>query len=78
MRIEDGSDAEIRTRRLIAYVNDDLDGLARDVVTDFRIFAGRQDYVHLTLGLLSDHRHPVEPAVLDDLIDYVDTGGCDS
>ena len=46
---------------------DDLEALARDVVADFRVFAGRQDYVHLTLGYLSDHRQPVEVAVLDDM-----------
>lgn len=71
-RIEERSDAEIRTRRLFAYINNDLEALARDVISEFRIFAGRQDYVHLTLGYLSDHRHPVDVAVLDDLVAYVD------
>ncbi len=72
IRIEDGSDAEVRTRRLIPYVNDDLEALARDVIGEFRVFAGRQDYVHLTLGFLADHRQPVEVAVLDDLLAYTD------
>jgi class 3 adenylate cyclase len=71
-RIDQRSDAEIRTRRLIAYVNGDLEALARNVVGEFRVFAGRQDYVHLALGYLADHRQPVDVAVLDDLIDYVD------
>ena len=74
-RIEERSDAEIRTRRLFAYINNDLEGLARDVVAEFGIFAGRQDYVHLALGYLSDHRHPVEVAVLDDLLAYMDDRG---
>jgi class 3 adenylate cyclase len=71
-RIDEWSDAEVRTRRLIAYVNHDLEALARRVVGEFRFFAGRQDYVHLTLGYLSDHRQPVDVAVLDDLLAYVD------
>jgi class 3 adenylate cyclase len=71
-RIDERSDAEIRTRRLMAYVHGDLDALARDVVAEFRIFAGRQDYVHLALGYLADHRQPVDIAVLDDLSAYAD------
>ncbi|HEY8239253.1 MAG TPA: adenylate/guanylate cyclase domain-containing protein [Candidatus Limnocylindrales bacterium] len=74
-RIEDGSDAEVRTRRLMTYVTEDLDALARDVIAPFRVFAGRFDYVHLTLALLADRRHPVDAAVLDDLIAYVDERG---
>jgi hypothetical protein len=75
LAIEERSDAEIRTRRLIAYVNDDLDALAREVVAEFRVFAGRLDYVYLTLGLLADRRHKMESAVLDDLVEYVDARG---
>jgi class 3 adenylate cyclase len=75
LRIEERSDAQVRTRRIMAYVNDDLDALARDTVTDFRVFAGRLDYPYLALGLLADRRHLVEAAVLNDLIDYVDARG---
>ncbi len=74
-RIEERSDAVVRTRRLMAYVTDDLDALVRDIVDEFRIFAGRFDYIHLTLGLLADRRHPVEAAVLDDLLGYTDARG---
>jgi len=70
--IDERSDAQIRTRRLFAYANDDLDALARDVVADFRIFAGRLDYVYLALGLLADRRHPVAEPALDELVTYVD------
>ena len=72
MRIQDGSDIEIRTRRLTAYVNDDLDAVADTVVAGFRVFVGRQDYVHLSVGLLADRRHPIDVAALDDLIEYAD------
>ena len=72
IRIEERSDAEVRTRRLMAYVTDDLDALARDVVVDFRVFAGRLDYVHLSLGLLADRRHPTDEAALGALIEYAD------
>ncbi len=71
-RIDERSDAEIRTRRLMAYVNGDLEALARTVVAEFRVFAGRQDYVHLALGFLADQRQPVDVAVLDDLVTYAD------
>jgi hypothetical protein len=74
-RIQERSDAAIRTRRLMAYVDDDLPALAREVVADFRVFSGRQDYVHLALGLLADRRHPVETAVLDDLLEYAGARG---
>jgi hypothetical protein len=74
-RIQERSDAMVRTRRLMAYVDDDLPALVRDVVADFRIFAGRQDSTHLALGLLADRRHPVESAVLDDLLDYAGARG---
>ena len=71
--IDERSDTGIRTRRVFAYVNDDLDGLARDVVEEFRIFAGRMDYVYLALGLLADRRHPLpNPGALDTLLAYMD------
>jgi class 3 adenylate cyclase len=70
LRIDEGSDANIRTRRLVGFVNDDVASVATEVVGDFRVFAGRLDYVYLVLGLLADRRHAVEAAVLDDLIDY--------
>ncbi|HUG29410.1 MAG TPA: adenylate/guanylate cyclase domain-containing protein [Candidatus Limnocylindria bacterium] len=75
LAIQERSDVEIRTRRLMAYVHDDLPALVRDVVGDFRNFAGRQDYVHLGLGLLADRRHPVGIAVLDDLLEYAGARG---
>jgi class 3 adenylate cyclase len=74
-RIDERSDAQIRTRRLFAYANDDLDALARDIVADFRIFAGRFDYVYLTLALLANRRHPVPGAALDEVITYVEGRG---
>ena len=71
IRIEERSDAVIRTRRLIAYVHDDLDSVARDIVAEFRVFAGRLDYVYLALALVADRRHPMDATVLDSLIEYV-------
>jgi class 3 adenylate cyclase len=75
LRIEERSDAEVRTRRLLPFVNDDLGAIARDVIAEFRVFAGRFDYIHLSAGLLADRRHPVPAAVLDDLVRYVDDRG---
>ena len=74
-RIDERSDAEIRTRRLFSYVNDDLARLAHDVIDEFRIFAGRLDYVYLAAGLLADRRQPVDGAAVDDLIKYADGRG---
>ena len=74
-RIDQGSDAQIRTRRLFAYANEDLAALASDVVAEFRLFAGRLDYLYLTMGLLADRRHPAPEAALDELITYVDARG---
>jgi hypothetical protein len=74
-RIDQRSDAGIRTRRVFAYANDDLDALAHDVVEDFRIFAGRLDYVYLALGLLADRRHAIADGAVDELIRYVDERG---
>jgi hypothetical protein len=75
LQIEDRSDAEIRTRRLIGYINDDLAAVAHDVVEEFRIFVGRLDYVYLTLALLADRRHEVPSAALGDLIEYTEERG---
>jgi class 3 adenylate cyclase len=74
-RIDERSDAGIRTRRVFAYASDDLNALARDVVEEFRVFAGRLDYVYLSLGQLADRRHGVAEAALDELIRYVDERG---
>jgi class 3 adenylate cyclase/tetratricopeptide (TPR) repeat protein len=74
-RIDQRSDAGIRTRRVFAYANDDLDALAHDVVEEFRIFAGRLDYVYLALGLLADRRHGVADGAVDELLGYVDERG---
>ena len=74
-RIDEGSDAGIRTRRVFAYANDDLDALAHDVVDDFRIFSGRLDYVYLALGLLADRRHPGGADALDSLTEFVEKRG---
>jgi len=71
-RIDERSDPGIRTRRLLAYANEDLDALARDVVEDYRIFAARQDYTYQALGLLADRRHPVAAAALDEVIAYME------
>ena len=56
-------------------MNDDLPALARTVVDEFRIFAGRLDYVHLAAALLADRRVPADPVALDDLIDYAEQRG---
>jgi class 3 adenylate cyclase len=74
-RIDERSDAGIRTRRLFNYVNDDLPALARTVIDEFRVFAGRLDYVHLTAALLADRRVPADRAALDDLIEYSEQRG---
>jgi hypothetical protein len=74
-RIDERSDEGIRTRRMLAYATEDLDALGRDVVQDFRIFAGRLDYVALALGLLADRRHPVAASALDELIGYAEARG---
>jgi hypothetical protein len=74
-RIDERSDAEIRTRRLFNYVNDDLPALARTVIGEFRVFAGRLDYVHLSAALLADRRVPVDPGSLDNLIAYTEERG---
>ena len=73
--IDERSDAEIRTRRLFSYVNDNLPRLAHDVIDEYRIFAGRLDYVHLSAGLLADRRVPADPAALDELVDYAEQRG---
>jgi class 3 adenylate cyclase len=74
-RIDERSDPGIRTRRVFAYVTDDLDALGKKVIEDFRIFAGRLDYVHLALGLLADRRHAVADEAIDELLRYVDERG---
>jgi class 3 adenylate cyclase len=74
-RIDERSDPGIRTRRMFAYVTDDLDALGKDVVEEFPRFAGRLDYVYLALGLLADRRHGVAEARLDDLISHVEERG---
>jgi class 3 adenylate cyclase len=66
------SDPEIRTQRLKAYVEEDLAELERSVLHEFRVFAGRLDYVYLTCQLLADRRHPAAPAKLDEIIAYAD------
>ena len=74
-RIDERSDTGIRTTRLYAYANDDLDALGKNVVEEFRIFAGRLDYVYLAMGLLADRRHGVSDDALDELIRYVGERG---
>jgi class 3 adenylate cyclase len=64
------SDPAIRTQRMVAYVDEDLAGLERAVVGEFRVFSGRFDYVYLALALLADRRHAVAPAQLAAIIDY--------
>jgi class 3 adenylate cyclase len=74
-RIDERSDAEIRTRRLFNYVNDNLPALAHEVIDEFRIFAGRLDYVYLTAALLADRRVSADPSALDDLVEYAEQRG---
>jgi class 3 adenylate cyclase len=75
VRIDERSDAVVRTRRLFAYVEDDLDALGRNVVEDYRVFAARFDYVGLSAALLADRRHPVDREALRGLIEYADSKG---
>jgi class 3 adenylate cyclase len=66
------SDPEIRTQRLKAYVEENLAELERLVLPEFRVFAGRLDYVYLACQLLADRRHPAATAPLDKIIEYAD------
>jgi tetratricopeptide (TPR) repeat protein len=75
VRMDERSDADIRTRRLIAYVQDDPAELARQVLDDFRIWTGRFDYVYMALSLVADRRHPVGPELLGRILDYTDGRG---
>ncbi len=45
------------------------------LITPSLVFAGRLDYVYLGLALLADRRHRMDPAVLDELIGYVEARG---
>ena len=49
--------------------------LAHEVIDEFRVFAGRLDYVYLTAALLADRRVPADPASLDALVAYADQRG---
>jgi class 3 adenylate cyclase/tetratricopeptide (TPR) repeat protein len=64
------SDPHIRTQRLRALFSGDLDSLAKRVIAEFMLFAGRLDYVALSLSELADQRHPMDLGVLDGLIAY--------
>jgi class 3 adenylate cyclase/tetratricopeptide (TPR) repeat protein len=64
------SDPDIRTQRLQAMFSGDLDSLAERVIAGFMLFAGRLDYVALSLAELADQRHPMDLGVLDGLIAY--------
>lgn len=74
-KIFERSDPGIRTQRMVAYVADDRDRLAAEVVHDFRVFTGRFDYVHLALAHLADVGHPINRIDLDAIIDYTEERG---
>jgi class 3 adenylate cyclase len=73
--ILDRTDPGIRTRRLRAYVQEDMPELERLVLQDFRRFSGRFDYVYLTCQLLADRRHAASKAILDEVIEYTEARG---
>jgi hypothetical protein len=73
--MDERSDADVRTRRLLPYVNDDPEGLTRQVLADFRIWTGRYDYVYLALAYLADRRHAIGEELLDAIIEYTSDRG---
>jgi class 3 adenylate cyclase len=70
--IFDRSDPAIRTQRLRALVDGELDSLERDFVDNFLKFTGRLDHVALILGALADRRLGTETTGLDTMIAYTD------
>ena len=77
LRIDERSDADVRTRRLIPYLNDDPAGVVSQVLADFRIWTGRYDYVYIALAYVADRRHPVGVELLDSIIEYTAARGLD-
>ncbi|HUQ43684.1 MAG TPA: adenylate/guanylate cyclase domain-containing protein [Candidatus Limnocylindria bacterium] len=73
-RIYQHTDPIVQYQRLMGYLRDDVDGLEY-VVSEFRVFAPRLDYVHLALASLADRRHPTDVSVLDSLIAYAEERG---
>jgi hypothetical protein len=58
-----------------AFYRDDLDALVRNVIVQHQAFSGRLDYVHRSLARLVDRRHPIDEAVLTELLEYVTDRG---
>jgi class 3 adenylate cyclase len=75
IRMDERSDADVRTRRLIPYINDDPEGLTRQVLSDFRIWTGRYDYVYLALAYVADRRFAIGTELLDAIIAYTSERG---
>jgi hypothetical protein len=71
-RIFEQSDAGIRTQRLIALFEGDVERFAREVAADWPVFTGRLDYPALALLELADARLGFDLGVLDDLIPYAE------
>ena len=77
LRIDERSDADVRTRQLVPYLNDDPAGVVSQVLADFRIWTGRYDYVYMALAYVADRRHPVGVKVLTSIVDYAAARGLD-
>ena len=73
-RIYQHTDPLIQYQRLMGYLHDDFDALVY-VVTEYRLFAPRLDYVYFALASLADHRHPTDVTILDSLLAYADARG---
>ncbi|HEY8633296.1 MAG TPA: hypothetical protein VIL50_09085, partial [Candidatus Limnocylindrales bacterium] len=59
-----------RAHRMTAFLGDDLEALARNVVAEHRTFYGRLDYVHRSLARLVDLRYSIDESVLTELLAY--------
>ena len=55
---------------MTAFLGDDLEALARNVVAEHRTFYARLDYVHRSLARLVDRRYPIDESVLTELLAY--------
>ena len=79
LRLDERSDADVRTRRLVSYLNDDPAGLADRVrmLVDFREWTGRFDYVYIYLADVADRRERVGAETLAAIVEYVSARGLD-
>jgi hypothetical protein len=68
----DRVEGSTRLHRLRAELEDDLAGLHDGVLRNFRDYVSRQDYVELALTRLTDQRYPIDHAVTEDILAYME------